>query len=156
MATFVLVPGAWLGSWCWQRLAPLLRAGGHDVSPLTLTGLGDRAHLGTPATDLATHVADVVNALAYEDLSEVVLVGHSDAGFVVAGVADPVPARVARLVYLDANVPRDGAALFDGWSTAGRSTVVAEAQVGGDGWRWPAGQCRQSWKKGAARGAGRC
>lgn len=137
MATFVLVPGAWLGGWCWRHLTPRLRAAGHDVYPLSLTGLGDRAHLGTPATDLATHVTDVVNVLAYEDLAGVVLVGHSYAGFVIAGAADRAAERVARLVHLDANVPRDGEAFFDGWSPEGRAAVEAEVRAGGEGWRWP-------------------
>jgi pimeloyl-ACP methyl ester carboxylesterase len=137
MGTFVLVPGAWLGGWCWQRLTPRLRTSGHEVYPLTLTGLGDRVHLGTPQTALATHIADVVNVLTYEDLTGVVLVGHSYSGFVVAGAADRVPQRLAHLVYLDANVPRDGETFFDGWSAQGRAEVETEALAGGDGWRWP-------------------
>ena len=88
MATYVLVGGAWIGGWAWQAVARALRARGHEVYPATLTGLGERAHLGRPETDLETHIADVVNLMAYEDLAEVVLVGHSYAGFVVTGVAD--------------------------------------------------------------------
>ncbi len=91
MATFVLVPGAWLGGWAWQRVTPLLRAAGHEVYPVTLTGLGERVHLGTSETNLETHIADVVNLIEFEDLRAVVLVGHSYAGCVITGVADRTP-----------------------------------------------------------------
>src|SRR5690242_2869175 len=107
MATYVLVPGAWLGGWCWQRVTPLLRAAGHEVYTPTLTGLGERVHLGSPETDLDTHIQDIVNVLVYEDLRDVVLLGHSYSGMVVTGVADRVPDRLSQLVYLDAIVPND-------------------------------------------------
>src|SRR5437763_6310667 len=102
MATYVLVHGAWHGGWCWQRVTPLLRAAGHEVYTPTLTGLGERAHLGTPDVGLATHVEDIVTMLEYEDLTDVVLVGHSYAGMVITGVAHAVPSRLTHLVYLDA------------------------------------------------------
>src|SRR4051812_8081549 len=108
MATFVLVHGAWHGGWCWRKLTPLLRAAEHAVYTPTLTGLGERAHLGGPDVGLATHVRDVVTVLWYEDLSGVVLVGHSYGGMVIGGVADQVPERLAHLVYLDAYVPEPG------------------------------------------------
>ena len=88
MATYVLVHGAWHGGWCWGRVTPLLRAAGHVVYTPTLTGLGERAHLLSPAIDLGTHVEDVVRVLHYEDLSDVVLVGHSYGGMVITGVAE--------------------------------------------------------------------
>lgn len=137
MSAFVLVPGAWLGGWCWRRVTPVLRAAGHEVYTPTLTGLGERAHLGSPETDLDTHILDVVNLLEWEELRGVVLVGHSYAGLVIGGAADRVPERLAHLVFLAANLPRDGHALFDEWSPAGRTLVEEEARVGGDGWRWP-------------------
>src|SRR5262249_742551 len=74
---FVLVHGAWHGGWCWKKVVPLLRAAGHDVYTLTLTGLGERAHLLIPQIDLNTHIQDVVGVLEYEDLQDVILVGHS-------------------------------------------------------------------------------
>src|ERR1700739_537642 len=77
MATYVLVHGAWHGGWCWQRVTPRLRAAGHEVFTPTLTGLGERSHLASPEIDLNTHVQDVVNVLAYEDLRQVIVVGHS-------------------------------------------------------------------------------
>ncbi len=137
MATFALVPGAWLGGWCWQRVTPLLRAAGHEVYPITLTGLGDRVHLASPEVGLGTHVQDVVNVLAYEDLRDVVLVGHSYAGMVVGGVADRVPERIGHLVYLDAIIPRDGMAVFDVWSPERRAAAEETARREGDGYRWP-------------------
>ncbi|WP_049907321.1 alpha/beta fold hydrolase [Haloferax elongans] len=105
--SFVLVPGAWLGGWCWKYLTPLLREDGHEVYIPTLTGLGEREHLARPGTDLDTHIRDIVNVLTYEDLEDVVLVGHSYAGLVVLGVAEEVPERLAHVVYLDALVPMD-------------------------------------------------
>lgn len=113
MSTFVLVHGAWHGGWVWQRVTPALRAAGHDVHAPTLTGVSDRAHLLSPAVGLGTHVQDVVALIEAYDLRDVVLVGHSYAGQVVTGVADRVPGRVARRVYLDAFVGDDGDAAVD-------------------------------------------
>jgi pimeloyl-ACP methyl ester carboxylesterase len=102
MSTFVLVPGFWLGAWAWRQVAVALRAQGHDVYPLSLTGLGERSHLARPDVDLETHVNDVLNLLRYEELQDVVLVGHSYAGAVVIpSVADRMSERVARLVFID-------------------------------------------------------
>lgn len=112
-AIFVLVHGAWHGGWCWQRMTPMLRAAGHEVHTPTLTGLGERAHLGSAHTSLNTHIADVVATMQMEDLKDVVLVGHSYAGFVVTGVADRSPSRVRTLVYINAFVPEDGKSLLD-------------------------------------------
>src|SRR5215203_2563285 len=101
MATYVLVAGAWLGGWAWRETAAGLRARGHDVHPVTLTGLGDRAHLASPEVDQDTHIADLVAVLTTEDLHDVILVGHSYAGITVTGAADRVPDRIAKVVYLD-------------------------------------------------------
>src|SRR5947209_11264731 len=86
-ATFVLVHGAWFGGWCWKKVTPRLRAAGHDVFAATLTGLGERAHLLTPDVGLDTHIEDILAVLEFENLTNVVLVGHSYAGMVIAGVA---------------------------------------------------------------------
>jgi pimeloyl-ACP methyl ester carboxylesterase len=110
---FVLVHGAWHGGWCWRRVAPLLRARGHEVHCPTLTGVGDRAHLFHAGIDLRLHVQDILMLLEMEDLQDVVLVGHSYGGMVITGVADAAPARLRRLVYLDAFVPENGRALID-------------------------------------------
>lgn len=139
MATFAIVHGAWGGAWAWNRfVVPLLRKAGHDVYAITLTGLGDRAHLATPDVDLHTHVQDVVNVLFYEDLSDVILVGHSYGGMVITGVADRVHERIAQLVYLDAAVPRDGENLVDR-APGPFGAMVASAQQEGGGWRIPMG-----------------
>ena len=113
MATYVLVHGGGHGGWCYGKVAPLLRAAGHDVHAPTLTGLGERAHLLGPAVDLDMHVRDVVAVLHYEDLRDVILVGHSYGGMVITGVADRAANRVGRLVYLDAANPRNGQSLVD-------------------------------------------
>lgn len=101
MATFVLVPGYWLGGWAWADVAAALREAAHTVYPVTLTGLGDRAHLHGPHVNLDTHIADVAGLLRDEDLRDVVLVGHSYAANVITGAADAEPERIARLVYVD-------------------------------------------------------
>ena len=137
MATFVLVPGGGLGGWCWTRVAPRLRAAGNAVYTPTLTGLGERAHLLTPAVGLETHIQDVLALLYYEDLTDVVLVGHSYAGMVITGVADRATGRLARLVYLDAVVPRSGESNLDLLSPQGRDRIREQVRMAGDGWRLP-------------------
>ncbi|HWC28661.1 MAG TPA: alpha/beta hydrolase [Dehalococcoidia bacterium] len=108
MATFVLVHGAWTGGFVWRRVSRFLRQLGHDVFSPTLTGLGERVHLSGRHVDLRLHVTDILNVLEYEDLRDVVLVGHSYGGMVVSMVADAAPDRIRHLVYLDAFVPDDG------------------------------------------------
>lgn len=61
MATFVLVHGAWYGSWCWQRVRKALETAGHDVFTPTLTGVGERSHLLSREVNLETHIQDVLN-----------------------------------------------------------------------------------------------
>jgi pimeloyl-ACP methyl ester carboxylesterase len=137
MTTYVLVGGAWLGGWAWQPVTRQLRERGHDVHPVTLTGLGDRSHLATPETDLDTYLDDVVNLVEFEDLHDVVLVGHSYAGHVVTGVADRVPERIAQLAYLDAGPSPDGAAFIDLQPPPARELVERLVDQAGDGWRIP-------------------
>jgi len=137
MATFVLVHGAWHGGWCWRKVAPLLRAGGHAVHAPTLTGLGERVHLATRQVGLDTHVRDVLNVLTFEELSEAVLVGHSYGGLVIAGVAEQAPERLAHLVYLDALVPDDGQSCLDLFGPAARASVEAMVRSRGEGWWVP-------------------
>ena len=137
MSSYLLVHGAWHGGWCWRRLTPLLRAAGHDVYTPTLTGLGERAHLRSPRVGLDTHAQDVVGVLEYEDLRDVILVGHSYGGMVITAVAELAPERLAHLVYLDAFLPRDGECLLDFLPPAAREETLARAQAEGEGWYLP-------------------
>lgn len=140
MATFVLVHGATGGGWHWKTVAGMLRAAGHDVYTPTLTGLGERTHLGSPAVDLQMHIQDIVDILRYEDLHNVILVGHSYAGLVITGVAEQAPERLAHLVYLDAIVLHNSETFMDIARLANpevpaRIEEMVRAQ--GDGWRVP-------------------
>ena len=134
----MLVHGAWHGGWCWRDVGRLLRASGHEVFAPTLTGLGERAHLLEPGIGLDTHVRDVVGVLTSEDLSGVVLVGHSYGGLVISGVAEHADERISRLVYLDAFVPQDGQSLFDLLPPERRDLYRRGARERGEGWRVPA------------------
>ncbi|MFF5207706.1 alpha/beta fold hydrolase [Streptosporangium sp. NPDC000396] len=113
MNTYVLVPGFWLGGWAWEKVARPLREAGHDVHPVTLTGLGDRVHLATAETDLETHIQDIINVIVYADLHDVILVAHSGGGAPVTGAADRIPERVARVVYVDSGPQPDGMSHMD-------------------------------------------
>ncbi|WP_327093378.1 alpha/beta hydrolase [Nocardia vinacea] len=113
MATFVLVHGGGHGGWCYRQVARLLRGAGHEVYAPTLSGLAERAHLRLAGIGLDTHIQDVASLLHYEDLRDVILVGHSYGGMVITGAADRAVERVGRLVYLDAANPVDGQSLVD-------------------------------------------
>ncbi|MFG1972511.1 alpha/beta fold hydrolase [Nonomuraea fuscirosea] len=135
MSTYLLVHGAWHSGECWKRVVPLLEAAGHRAFAPSLTGYGDQAHLLGPEVGLDTHVADVVRLITEEDLTEVVLVGHSYAGLVISSVAGQVPDRIAELVYLDAMVPEDGESAEDVMPVTRQLIELAAAS--GDGWRVP-------------------
>lgn len=137
MATFVIVHGAWSGAHAWRWVRPLLREAGHDVFTPALTGLGERAHLAHPAIDLDTHIADVTAVLHYEDLRDVVLVGHSYGGMVITGAADRAGDRLAHVVYLDAEVPTDGQSEFDLMPPEECAGYEEAARLRGEGWRVP-------------------
>jgi len=128
MTDYVLIHGAWHGSWCWARVRRLLAAGAHQVFTPTLTGVGERSHLLSRDVGLDTHVADVANLMIWENLRDVVLVGHSYGGVVVRHVADRMPDRIRSLVYLDAFVPENGKALF--------FTCPIRVRATGN-WLWP-------------------
>jgi pimeloyl-ACP methyl ester carboxylesterase len=134
LATIVLAHGAWSAAWAWKKMRPLIAAAGHDFFAPSYTGLGERAHLASPDNDLDTHIEDVLGVLKFEDLRDVVLIGHSYGGMVATGVADRAPERIARLIYLDAFVPEDGQALADFWPEPERRRRM-EAMKAGDGWR---------------------
>jgi pimeloyl-ACP methyl ester carboxylesterase len=137
MATYVLVPGAWLGGWAWEPVIRRLQAQGHDVHPVTFTGLGERSHLASPEVDLDTYIADVVDLVESGDLHDVVLVGHSYAGHVVTAVADRIPERISLLAFLDAGPSPDGAAFLDLQPPAARALIERLVEEAGEGWRIP-------------------
>lgn len=135
-ATFLVAHGAWGAGYTWKKMHALMSAAGHRLVTPTYTGLGERGHLASPSNDLETHIQDMLAVIKYEDLQDVVLIGHSYGGMVATGVADRARDKIAHLIYLDAFVPRDGEALFD--------LIPPEAQRGmrenaasGDGWRVP-------------------
>jgi len=111
--TFVIVHGAWGGGWAFKEVDRLLTADGNKVYRPTLTGQGERVHLSSPGINLSTHITDIVNVILWEDLHDIVLVGHSYGGMVVAGVMDRVPERIRRVVFVDAAVPNDGESMRD-------------------------------------------
>ena len=113
MATIVLCHGAWSSAWAWKKVRPLMAADGHTFFTPSYTGLGERHHLASDHIDLETHIADVLGVLEYEDLRDIVLMGHSYGGMVATGVADRARDRIKLLVYLDAFAPKDGQALAD-------------------------------------------
>ena len=137
MATFVLVPGAWLGGWAWQGVASRLRNAWHEVFAITLSGLGERTHLARPEIDLETHITDVVNTIAWNDLSDVILVGHSYAGSVITGVADRTSERIGTLVYLDSAPLADGQAMTDLYPPEALAAIELSVATHGDGWQLP-------------------
>jgi pimeloyl-ACP methyl ester carboxylesterase len=137
MATVVLVHGTTAGGWVWRPIAPLLRSAGHVVYTPTLTGLGERVHLAHPDVDLETHVTDIANVLAFEELEGVTLVGHSYGGMVITGVADRAPRHVVRLIYLDGLVPRTGEAALDLVGPQVRQNLERQVATQGNGWRIP-------------------
>jgi pimeloyl-ACP methyl ester carboxylesterase len=137
MATYVLVGGAWLGAWAWHDVTGRLRERGHDVYPVSLTGMGDRAHLAGPEVDLETHITDIVNTLASHDLQDVILVAHSYSTMPVTAAADRAADRIGQLVYVDTAPRPSGTAFFDGYRSPLREKVEGEVRDLGDGWRWP-------------------
>jgi len=125
--TFVIVHGAWGGGWAFREVDRLLTADGHKVHRPTLTGLGEKVHLATRDTGLTTHVNDIVNVILFEDLHDVVLVGHSYGGMVITGVMDRVPERIRQVIFLDAAVPADGESMN---SLRGRTPTAEQIASG--------------------------
>ena len=138
MSTYVLVHGAWRGSWIWKRVRRELQARGHDVFTPTLTGVGERSHLLSPQVNLETHIADVIDLVRWEELSDVVLCGHSYGGCVVTSVADRIPEKIGALVYVDAFVPENGQSLHDTLPPEARNEQLEAARKVGEGWKMPA------------------
>ncbi|MGO1077755.1 alpha/beta fold hydrolase [Inquilinus sp. CA228] len=136
MTDYVLVHGAWHGSWCWKRVRDRLQSAEHRVFTPSLTGLGERSHLLGREVGLDTHVEDLANLLVWEELRDIVLVGHSYGGIVIRQVADRLPDRMRALVYLDAFVPEDGHCLNDYLPDQGQR-FRDQAAASGDGWKVP-------------------
>lgn len=135
MSTFLLVHGAWHSGRCWDRVVALLEPAGHRVLAPSLTGYGDKAYLLGPEVGLDTHVTDIVKLIAEEDLTDVILAGHSYAGLVISSVANEIPERIAHLVYVDAMVPEDGETAVDVQPIS--QALIDLAATSGDGWRVP-------------------
>jgi pimeloyl-ACP methyl ester carboxylesterase len=135
MSTYLLVHGAWHSGRAWDRVVPLLSSAGHRALAPSLTGYGDKAHLLGPEVGLDTHVDDIVGLLVAEDLTDVVLVGHSYAGLVISAVAHRVPERIAHLVFLDAMVPLDGESAADVMPVTRH--LIDQALTSQSGWRVP-------------------
>lgn len=127
---FVLVHGTNSGGWCWRGVADRLRSQGHRVLTPTLTGCGERSHLMSADINLDTHIADVVNAIKWEEVTDVVLCGHSSGGWVISGVVEKIPALIDSIVYLDAFLPKDGQRPFDMQSPGSREAVLAAKAAG--------------------------
>jgi pimeloyl-ACP methyl ester carboxylesterase len=136
-AAYVLVPGFWLGAWVWRPVADSLRELGHVVHAVDLTGMGERAPLASPETDLETHIDDLVHLLEQQDLHDVVLVGHSYGALVTTGAADRLPERVARLVYIDSGPLPEGMAQADFEGPDARAANEELVRTHGQGWRLP-------------------
>jgi pimeloyl-ACP methyl ester carboxylesterase len=138
LTTFLVIHGAWGAGWAWKKMRPLLGKRGHELFTPTQTGIGERSHLAGLDVDLDLHIADNLAVLEFEDLRDVVLVGHSYGGMVATGVADRAADRIAQLVYLDAFVPRNGQAVIDLIGETARGNVVATVRSEGEGWKVPA------------------
>jgi pimeloyl-ACP methyl ester carboxylesterase len=127
--TYVLVHGATGGGWDWKVVDKLLTANGHTVYRPTLTGLGEKVHLASPAINLTTHINDIVNVILFEDLHDIVLVGHSYGGMVITGVMDRIPERISHVIFLDAAVPDDGMSALDVWGPLSPNDKVVDGLV---------------------------
>src|SRR3979409_2074660 len=111
--TFLVCLGAGSAGWAWKKMPPLMRPAGHRLVTPSYTGLGERAHLANPSIDLETHIEDMLNVITYEDLRDVVLLGHSYGGMVATGVADRARDRISQQIYLEAFGTEDGQSLLD-------------------------------------------
>ena len=132
--TFLVCHGAWSAGWAWKKMHPLMQAAGHRLVTPSYTGLGERVHLANASIDLDTHIEDILNVIKYEDMRDIVLLGHSYGGMVATGVADRARDRVAQLIYLDAFVPEDGQSLLD-LNESDRQRMQELVKDGG--WRVP-------------------
>lgn len=134
--TILVAHGAWSAGWVWKKMHSRMDAAGIRLVTPTYTGLGEREHLASRDVDLETHVQDLMHVIHYEQLEEFMLLGHSYGGMVATQVADRVPEKISKLVYLDAFVPRDGQSLLD-LQGPQAAAALRERVKSGDGWRVP-------------------
>lgn len=154
MATYVLIGGAWIGAWAWRDVTRDLRGRGHEVYPLSLTGLAERVHLGNAGVNLTTHIIDVINLIEFEDLEDVVLVCHSYSGVVNPGVADRIPERLSRLVFVDTAPLPNGMSTLDMNSPAGQAEIRETVEREGEGWKFPVPSFEELGKMASLNGLG--
>jgi pimeloyl-ACP methyl ester carboxylesterase len=133
---FVLLHGSWHGGWCWSKLRSLLQTAGYDTLTPTFTGLAERTRYGAPSVGLASHTEEIAKLIEYNDLQNVVLVGHSYAGIVLSGVAETIASRIKHLVYLDAFALKNGESAFDFFPPEIKDLFINLAQTG-NGWGFP-------------------
>ena len=131
----LFVHGAFGGGWDYRPIQKILESKGREVYRVTLTGLGEREHLSRPDIDLDTHIMDVLNMMKFEELSDVILVGHSYSGMVISGVAHRMPEQIGHLVYMDASLPEDGECMLSDWSDEEKDRIFQNAKEKGDGWK---------------------
>jgi len=130
MTKFLLVPGAWLGAWAWQKVTPMLEERGHEAYPVTLTGMGDRVHLASEGLGMDIAVQDVLNVIKFNDLNKFVLVGHSFAGKVAAAVADRAHDKVEKVIYVDAFRPERVTTPQGGFDPSGEFGAPPKGSLG--------------------------
>ncbi len=128
MSTFILIHGGWHGGWCWRKVAKNLRSAGHEVFAPSLTGMGEREHLWTPDVGLSTHTQDVLNLIHFEQLNQIILVGHSYGGTIMTLVADQIAVQIDALVYVDGVIPEDGVSGWMAFPEQRRSDMLAGAK----------------------------
>ena len=138
MENFVLIHGGMIGGNCWNTVRKLLQHKNHSVLTPTLTGLGEKKHLSHPDVDLETHIQDILNAIFYAEVSDIILVGHSYGGMVMTGVADRIPNMIKKMIYVAAVLPTDGESMFDAIRPE-ISSFLHEGAQQGNGWEVPVG-----------------
>jgi len=137
MANFLFVHGGMLGGWCWKKVRRCLEDKNHLVLTPTLTGLGERKHLNSPLVDLEVHITDILNVIFYEDWTDIHLVGHSYGGMVIMGVADRIPDKIKRLVFVDALMPINGESVSSIAYPKMVEVLKSRAHEHGEGWKVP-------------------
>lgn len=137
MAIFLFIHGAFYGGWCWKKVKTILENKGHRVYTPTLSGLGERSHLNHSLITVDTHIQDIKNVILFEDLKDIIIIGHSYGGLIITGIASVMPERIKQLIYLDALVPNDGDSLLSLVDDETAQFFVSQAREKGFGWLVP-------------------